>query len=55
MYTKRLFFESILRVCEKHLFLNYEQAFKSTLPTQGRSCYFPPPLGIGLSLPLVGK
>ena len=35
--------------------LIYEQAFKSILPTQGRSCYFPPPLGIGLSLPLVGK
>ena len=55
MYTKCLFFENILRVCEKHLFLSCEQAFKSTLPTQGRSYYFPSPLGIGLSLPLVGK
>ena len=50
-------FENILKmICENDFFRKvYEQVIKNILPTQGRSCYFPPPLEIVLYVPLVGR
>ena len=57
-------FKNVYKVFWKYLFenvvwenvLSCEQAFKSSLPTKyGLSYYFPSPLEIVLSIPLVGR